>query len=70
MLVYKKQLLYVYTPVYESGGELFPDVCQRTLYGLVCGQMTLIGYTLIRGCRFEVRRAGFGIMTPSLILFR
>jgi len=54
-MVYKKQLLYVYTPVYESGGALFPDVCQKTLYGLVTAQLTFIGYTIIRGCRYEVR---------------
>jgi hypothetical protein len=55
LMVYKKQLLYVYTPVYESGGALFPDVCQKTLGGLICGQLTFIGYTIIRGCRYEVR---------------
>lgn len=55
LMVYKKQLLYVYTPVYESGGALFPDVCQKTLYGLVTAQLTFIGYTIIRGCRYEVR---------------
>jgi hypothetical protein len=54
LMVYKKQLLYVYTPVYESGGALFPDVCQKTLGGLICGQLTFIGYTIIRGCRYEV----------------
>jgi hypothetical protein len=69
MLVYKKQLLYVYTPVYESGGELFPVVCQRTLYGLVCGQLTFIGYTLIRGCRFEVRGTRIDNVKPWLVLF-
>lgn len=53
-MVYKKQLLYVYTPVYEGGGELFPDACQKTLYGLMCGQFTFIGYTIIRGCHYEV----------------
>lgn len=55
LIVYKKQLLYVYTPVYESGGALFPDVCQKTLGGLICGQLTFIGYTIIRGSRYEVR---------------
>ena len=36
LIVYKKQVLYVYTPIYESGGTLFADAVQRTLFGLVC----------------------------------
>eukprot|EP00550_Attheya_septentrionalis_P009222 CAMPEP_0198291930 /NCGR_PEP_ID=MMETSP1449-20131203/9268_1 /TAXON_ID=420275 /ORGANISM="Attheya septentrionalis, Strain CCMP2084" /LENGTH=1076 /DNA_ID=CAMNT_0043990617 /DNA_START=67 /DNA_END=3297 /DNA_ORIENTATION=- len=48
LMVYKKQALYVYTPTYESGGLLFSSACDRTLFGLVCGQITFIGYTAIR----------------------
>jgi hypothetical protein len=47
-LVYKKQVLVVYNPLYESGGKMFPSVCSRTLVGLICGQVTLAGYVLIR----------------------
>lgn len=36
---------------YESGGAFFPAALQRTLVGLVCGQLTLIGYLLTRGFR-------------------
>lgn len=73
LIVYKKQLLYVYSPVFESGGALFPIaiqvsvysspkcvvisrashfflVIQRVMFGLVCGQMTLLGYTVTRKC--------------------
>ena len=53
LIVYKKQVLYVYTPLYESGGNLFSDAVQRTLFGLVCGQLTLLGYFLVRGCRYQ-----------------
>jgi len=49
LVVYKKQVLYVYQPVYESGGAMFPSALQRSLFGLVCGQLTLIGYLLTRG---------------------
>jgi len=49
LMVYKKQVLYVYTPSYESGGALFPMVIDRTIVGLICGQITFIGYTYIRG---------------------
>ena len=48
LLVFKKQMLLVYTPEYESGGKMFPTACRRTLIGLVCGQVTLIGYTVLR----------------------
>ena len=48
LMVYKLQLLYVYTPEYEGGGELYPSVCHRTLIGLCCGQVTLLAYLLIR----------------------
>ncbi|CAJ1948545.1 unnamed protein product [Cylindrotheca closterium] len=51
LVVYKKQVLYVYQPVYESGGAFFPAALQRSLFGLVCGQLTLIGYFLTRGFR-------------------
>ena len=47
-LVYKNQILLVYNPSYESGGRMFPLACHRTLIGLVCGQLTLIGYSILR----------------------
>jgi len=47
-LVYKNQILIVFNPTYESGGTMFPMACHRTLIGLVCGQLTLIGYLIIR----------------------
>lgn len=53
LMVYKKQMLYVYTPIYESGGAMFPYACDRTLFGLVCGQLTLTGYCMIRRCTYE-----------------
>lgn len=53
LIVYKKQVLYVYTPIYESGGALFSSAVQHTLFGLVCGQLTLLGYFGIRGSRYQ-----------------
>ena len=41
-------VLFVYQPVYESGGAMFPSALQKTLYGLCCGQLTLIGYLVTR----------------------
>ena len=57
LMVYKKQILYVYTPFYESGGALFPVVIHRTITGLICGQLTFMGYSVVRGGYFlQVRK--------------
>jgi len=48
LIVYKKQVLYVYTATYEGGGRLFPVACDKTLVGLIISQLTFIGYSLIR----------------------
>ena len=53
LIVYKKQILYVYAPTYESGGRLFPIVCDRTLFGLIISQLTFIGYSLIRKGKWQ-----------------
>jgi hypothetical protein len=45
--------LYVYQPIYESGGAMFPSALQRTLFALACGQLTLIGYLITRGFYFQ-----------------
>ena len=54
LTVYKKQILYVYQPVYESGGEMFPGALQKTLFGLVGAQLTLMGYLSTRGSFLQV----------------
>ena len=53
-IIYKQQVMYVYTPRYESGGESFPLAMQRTLVGLICAQITFMGYVIIRRGRYEV----------------
>ena len=53
-LVYKNHILIVYNPIYESGGTMFPMACHRTLIGLVCGQLTLIGYSIMRFGFYQV----------------
>lgn len=66
LIVYKKQVLYVYTPLYESGGALFSSAVQQTLFGLVCGQLTLLGYFGIRGCRYQ---SVFLVPLPFLTIY-
>lgn len=55
LVVFKKQVLLVYTPDHESGGTMFPSACIRVLIGLICGQVTLIGYTILRASFYQVR---------------
>jgi len=53
LIVYKKQILYVYQPVYESGGAMFPGSLQKTLFALALGQLTFIGYLFTRSAFFS-----------------
>jgi hypothetical protein len=53
LIVYKKQILYVYQPVYESGGAMFPGSLQKTVISLVLGQLTFIGYLFTRKAVFQ-----------------
>ena len=57
LIVYKKQILYVYQPVYESGGAMFPGSLQKTLLSLALGQIILIGYlfTRVSGTYFSIK---------------
>jgi len=53
LIVYKKQILYVYQPVYESGGAMFPGSLQKTVFSLALGQLTFIGYLFTRKALFQ-----------------
>lgn len=53
LIVYKKQVLLVYRPDHQQGGQMFPMALRRMLIGLVCGQVTLIGYTFMREAIYQ-----------------
>eukprot|EP00592_Proboscia_alata_P013410 CAMPEP_0194389790 /NCGR_PEP_ID=MMETSP0174-20130528/105996_1 /TAXON_ID=216777 /ORGANISM="Proboscia alata, Strain PI-D3" /LENGTH=889 /DNA_ID=CAMNT_0039182413 /DNA_START=1048 /DNA_END=3717 /DNA_ORIENTATION=+ len=53
LLVYKRQALYMYIPIYESGGSMFPTVCSRTLVGLILSQMVFAGNLFMRKALWE-----------------
>eukprot|EP00536_Pseudo-nitzschia_multiseries_P008702 jgi/Psemu1/257464/estExt_Genewise1Plus.C_2260019 len=53
LVVYKKQILYVYQPVHESGGAMFPGVLQKTVFSLALGQLTFIGYLFTRKAIYQ-----------------
>jgi len=70
LMVYKKQVLYVYTPSYESGAELFPHICSRTIIGLICGQLTFMGYSIVRGGHFSQVVAVIPLITLTIYIER
>ena len=42
-VVYRHQLLYVYEPIFESGGLLWPRIYRRTLFSIFIMQLTMVG---------------------------
>jgi len=53
LIVYKKQILLVFSPQRDNGGIMFPSVLRRMLIGLIFGQVTLIGYTIMREAYYQ-----------------
>jgi len=47
-VVYKHNVLYVYCPVFESGGDLFAKIHGYVLTGLNFGNTTLVAYFIIK----------------------
>jgi len=48
VVVYTYQLLYIYVPVFESGGQMFPKVFRRYVFGLFIAQATIVGVFLTK----------------------
>eukprot|EP00612_Vaucheria_litorea_P001940 CAMPEP_0171454212 /NCGR_PEP_ID=MMETSP0945-20130129/1592_1 /TAXON_ID=109269 /ORGANISM="Vaucheria litorea, Strain CCMP2940" /LENGTH=539 /DNA_ID=CAMNT_0011979197 /DNA_START=1259 /DNA_END=2878 /DNA_ORIENTATION=- len=47
-VIYRHQLLYVYVPEFESGGEFFPVVFRRFIFAMFTAQATMIGMFLLK----------------------
>lgn len=47
-LVYKHQLLFVYLPIYESGGLFWPKIYRRWIFAMFLSQMTMAGIFLLK----------------------
>ncbi|GKZ01136.1 hypothetical protein MPSEU_001065100 [Mayamaea pseudoterrestris] len=45
--------LYVYEGVFESGGQFWPKIFRRFVFGLVIAQMTITGQFILKGARHE-----------------
>jgi len=46
--VYKHQMLYVYEPIFESGGTYWPALARRFVFSLFMSQMTMIGMLILK----------------------
>ncbi|KAJ1450508.1 hypothetical protein M885DRAFT_532295 [Pelagophyceae sp. CCMP2097] len=64
-IVYRHQLLYVYTPVFESGGLLWPKMYRRTLFSLFVMQFTMIGIFFLKHAFFQ----GYAVIALSLATY-
>ncbi|KAH8065803.1 hypothetical protein JL722_186 [Aureococcus anophagefferens] len=47
-VVYRHQLLYVYEPIFESGGLLWPRIYRRTLFSIFIMQLTMVGLFFLK----------------------
>eukprot|EP00980_Cylindrotheca_fusiformis_P015080 scaffold4157_cov136-Cylindrotheca_fusiformis.AAC.30 len=45
--------LYVYESVFESGGQFWPKIFRRFVFGLIIAQMTITGQFILNGARHE-----------------
>ena len=45
--------LYVYESIYESGGQFWPKVFRRFVFGLIIAQMTITGQFIMKEARHE-----------------
>ena len=45
--------LYVYESVFESGGQFWPKIFRRFIFGLIIAQMTITGQFILKGARHE-----------------
>ena len=45
--------LYVYESVFETGGQFFPKIFRRFVFGLIIAQMTITGQFILKEARHE-----------------
>ena len=52
-IIWTHHHLYVYESVFESGGQFWPKVFQRFVFGLIIAQMTITGQFILKEARHE-----------------
>jgi len=64
-LVYRHQLLFVYLPIFESGGLLWPRIYRRTLFSLFILQFTMTGLFFLKA----VYKQGYACLALSVATY-
>lgn len=63
LIVYRNQLLYVYIPLYESGGSLWSPVARSFSFALILFQLSMMGVFLLNN-----RPYCTAFMLPALLI--
>jgi len=61
--------LYVYESVFESGGQFWPKIFRRFIFGLIIAQMTITGQFILKEARHEAY-ATIALMFMTYIFLR
>ncbi|CAM9832359.1 unnamed protein product, partial [Sphacelaria rigidula] len=50
---YKHQMLFVYEPLYETGGVFFPKIFRRFIFATIIAQATMVGVLLLKEAYYQ-----------------
>eukprot|EP00752_Nemacystus_decipiens_P015850 g14160.t1 len=65
-LTYKHQMLFVYEPLYETGGVFFPKIFRRFIFALIIAQATMVGILILKLAYYQ---AGLVLVLMVLTYF-
>ena len=64
--VYKHQMLYVYEPIYETGGKWWPKIARCFVVALLFAQSTMVGMMILKGTYMEIYFLGLIIIATAV----
>ena len=64
--IYKHQMLYVYEPIYETGGKWWPKIARCFVVALLFAQSTMVGMMVLKSTYTEIYFLVFIIVLTSL----
>jgi hypothetical protein len=64
--IYKHQMLYVYEPIYETGGKWWPKLARCIVVALLFAQCTMVGMMILKETYLEIYFLGILILGTSL----
>lgn len=68
-IVWTHHHLYVYESVFESGGQFWPKIFRRFVFGLIIAQMTITGQFILKEARHEAY-ATIALMLLTYVFLR